>query len=38
MNIIVKSNNENNKEIKEVISKDIICPECGENILLNFKL
>ena len=32
--IIVESNNENNKEI---ISKDIICPECGENILINIK-
>jgi len=32
--IIVESNNENNKEI---ISKDIICPECGENILLNIE-
>ena len=32
MNIIVKTNNDNNKEIREIISKDIICPECGENI------
>ena len=28
MNILVKSNDNNNKEIKEIISKDIICPEC----------
>jgi len=34
MNIIVKSNNDNNKEI---ISKDIICLECGENILNIYK-
>ena len=37
MNILVKSNNDNNKEIKEIISKDIICPECGENIFINIK-
>ena len=37
MNIIVKSNNDNNNEIKEIISKDIICPECGENIFINIK-
>ena len=37
MNIIVKLNNDINKEIKEIISKDIICPECGENILINIK-
>ena len=34
INIIVESNNENNKE---VISKDIICPECRENIFINIK-
>ena len=34
MNLIVKSNNDNDKEIKEIISKDIICPECRENILI----
>ena len=37
MNIIVKSNDDNNKEIKEIISKDIICPECKENILMNIE-
>ena len=39
MNIIVKPNIDNNTEIKEkeIISKDIICPECGENILINIK-
>ena len=37
MNILVKSNNDNNKEIKEIISKDIICPECGENIFIDIK-
>ena len=34
INIIVESNNDNNNEI---ISKDIICPECGENILIEIK-
>jgi len=34
MNIIVKSNDDNNKEIKEIISKDIICPGCKENIFM----
>ena len=37
MNIIVKSNNDINKDIKEIISKDIICLECGENIFINIK-
>ena len=37
MNIIVKKNNENKDEIKEIISKDIICPECKEITLLNIK-
>ena len=37
MNIIVKSNDDNNEEIKKIISQDIICPECGENILINIK-
>ena len=38
MNILVKSKNDNNKkEIKEIISKDIICPECGEDILIDIK-
>ena len=37
MNILVESNKDNKKEIKEIISKDIICPECGENIFINIK-
>ena len=37
MNILVKSNDDNDKEIKEMISKNIICPECGENILIDIK-
>ena len=36
MNILVKLNNDI-REIKEIISKDIICPECGENIFINVK-
>ena len=37
MNIIVTKNDTgiNAKEKNEVISKDIICPECKENIILN---
>jgi len=35
MNIIV--NNGNINEIKEIISKDIICPVCRENIFINIK-
>ena len=35
MNIIVYNNDEDlNKKI-EIISKDIICPDCKENILIN---
>ena len=37
MNILVQSKNDDINEIKEIISKDIICPECGENILINVK-
>ena len=37
MNILVQSKNDDINEIKEIISKDIICPECGENILINIK-
>ena len=33
MNIIVTQSDEDKKEIKKVVSKDIICPECKENIL-----
>ena len=35
--ITVNENNVNEKEINEIISKDIICPECKENILINIK-
>ena len=41
MNILVINNNENNNDIKPIISKEIICPECKENILMdinNFKI
>ena len=41
MNILVINNNENNNDIKPIISKEIICPECKENILIdinNFKI
>ena len=37
MNIIVNKNDVGKIETKEVISKDIVCPECKENILLNIK-
>ena len=37
MNIIVNKNDENINEIKQVISKDIICPICKENIILDIK-
>jgi len=37
MNIIVKSNDDNNEEINEIISKDTICPKCGENIFIDIK-
>ena len=36
MNIIVNKIHEN-KEINDMSSKEIICPECHENTLLNFK-
>ena len=35
MNIIVNKNEEDGNIIKEIISKDIICPECKENILID---
>ena len=38
MNILVINNNENKNEIKTKISKDIICPEYKENILLGIKI
>jgi len=37
MKIIVNSydDNDNNEEIKQMLSKDIICPQCGDNTLIN---
>ena len=36
MNILVYEEEENNKNnLKEIKSKEIICPECHENILIN---
>ena len=37
MNIIVIGDNKSKIEKKEIISKDIICPECKDNILINIK-
>ena len=37
MNIIVINNKEEKNEIKSIISKDIICPECLDNSLLDIK-
>ena len=37
MNILVINHNENNNDIKPVISKEIICPEYKENILIDIK-
>ena len=36
MNIIVTKDEKDKNVIKEIISKDIICPECKENILIDF--
>ena len=36
INILVYNKSNNEKE-KKIISKEIICPECKENILLNIK-
>ena len=36
MNIIVAKNEKDIDKIKEIISKNIICPECKENTLTNF--
>ena len=36
MNILVNKNDETKIINKEIISKDIICPICKENILINF--
>ena len=37
MNIIITKIDEEINEKNEIISKDIICPECKENILMNFE-
>jgi len=37
MNILVAHNNEGKNKINEIISKDIICPECKENALINIE-
>ena len=37
MNIIVTKSEDAQNIIKEIISKDIICPECKENSLINFE-
>ena len=37
MNIVVNKNSNDINIKKELISKDIICPECKENILLDFQ-
>ena len=36
MNIIVTKSEFDKNIIKEILSKDLICPECKENILINF--
>ena len=36
MNIIVTDTDEDPNKKREIISKDIICPECKENIIINF--
>ena len=36
MNIIVNKNEEDNNIIKEMISKEIVCPWCKQNILTDF--
>ena len=37
MNVLVYEKNQPNEEIKIIKSKEIICPECNEIILINFK-
>ena len=37
MNIIVTKSEDAQNIIKEIVSKDIICPECKENSLINFE-
>ena len=35
INIIVNKNEDDDSQIKEIVSKDIICPECKENVLID---
>ena len=37
MNILVYENNINTVKENEILSKEIICPECNENILFDIK-
>ena len=37
INILVYKNKKDDKDEKEVMSNEIICPECKENILINIK-
>ena len=37
MNVLVTKNDNNNENLNEIISKNIICPICKENILINIK-
>ena len=37
MNVIVNQNDKDKEEAKLIISKDIICPECKENIIMDIK-
>ena len=36
MNVIVTKINEESKQVKEILSQDIICPICKENALIDF--
>ena len=36
MNIIVTKSEDAQNIIKEIVSKDVICPECRENSLIDF--
>ena len=38
MNIIVNQNDKDKEEAKLIISKDIICPECKENIIMDITI
>ena len=38
MNIVVTNDVENKSENKKIVSNDIICPECNENILIDIKV